>query len=330
MKFRFLFFIFSITLNLAFPQIMPEEEELISRLNFGSDLPKDLLASRSVVFFQSSYTETELETVQKYFQQTGIDAVGYLDIHRVLSGMDPSRAHANYFNVRKIPFLILLRKTDKSYECIVTELTGNAFFTNKAKASWKQSNASLLELLQTVYRFCISTLKRKNYLINDLPETNIDVANFAAKHVDRFSFEVKTFKSAIPKFTNDADNAQLEAFLKENLPTKYDLVDPAVSDAELLQKGYHMVMRFIHTRGELAREILGYEPTQPSTSLSSTYFSAGESKIKTIAAKKIVYKFYFKNLEYGDMYLGKKWDADETWQDALKNHIDALRADQKF
>ncbi len=330
MKFRFLFFIFSFSLNLAFSQVMPEEEELISRLNFGSDLPKDLLAARSVIFFQTSYTSAELETIQKYFQQTGIDVVAYLDIQQVLSGIDPSRVFANYFNTRKIPFLILLRKKDKFYEITVTELSGNSFFTDKSKIAWKQSNASLLELLQTIYRFCVSTLKRKNFLINDLPETNITIANFAGKHNDRFPLEVKSFKTAIPKFFNEADNAQLESYLKENLPTKYDLVDPTASDAELLQKGYHMIMRFVHTRGELAREILGYEPTQPTTSLPTTYFSDGETKIKTIPTKKIIYKFYFKNLEYGDMYMGKKWDADETWQDALKNHIDALRADLKF
>jgi len=77
-----------------------------------------------------------------------------------------------------------------------------------------------LELLQTIYRFCVSTLKRKNYLINDFPETNIEVANFKGKHLERFSFEVKTFKTAIPKFGNDADNTQLESYLKQNLPKK--------------------------------------------------------------------------------------------------------------
>src|SRR6266487_3245734 len=98
MKFRLLFFIFFYSFNAAFSQVMPEEEELISRMNFGGDLPKDLLTARSIVFFQAGYTAAELETVQKYFQQAGIDAVAYLDIQKVLSGMDPSRLFANYFN----------------------------------------------------------------------------------------------------------------------------------------------------------------------------------------------------------------------------------------
>jgi hypothetical protein len=318
-----------VVIPFTFAQVMPEENELIARLNPRSDLPKDLLAGRSVVFIQPTFTSKELETVQMYFQQTGIDAVAYIDIQRVLSGIDVQRAFANYFNVRKILFLIILRKTEKEYECTITELTGNLYFTDKSKVSWRQSNASLAELLQILYRFSISSLKRMNFLINDLPETT-EVVSFASKHNERFSFEVKTFKSAIPRFSNEEDQTKLEAYLKENLPAKYDFVDPALTDAELLQKGYHMVMRFVHTRGELARQILGYDPTPPASSIATNYFSDGQLKIKTIPVKQVIYKFYFKNLEYGEIYLGSKWDADETWQDALKNHVDALRLDQKF
>lgn len=327
------FFAFTVIIFCGLPgysQSLQEEAELISRLNIGTDLPKDLLAARSVVFFQSSYTSRELETIQMYFQQTGIDAVAYLDIQRVLSGVDVQRVFASYFSTRKISYLILMQKSEKGYECIITEYAGTVLFTDKAKVSWRQAYSSLTELLQTIYRFCISTLKRKNFLINDLPETGIDVANLSPKHVDKFAMETKSFKVAIPKFSDAAAQAELESYLKDNFPAKYDFVDPASQDAELWQKGYRAVLRFIHTRGELAREILGYPPTQPTTSLATNYFSDGELKIKTIPIKTIIYKFYFKNLEYGDMYLGNKWDADETWQDALKNHIDALRIGLKF
>jgi hypothetical protein len=43
-----------------------------------------------------------------------------------------------------------------------------------------------------------------------------------------------------------------------------------------------------------------------------------------------VYKFFFKNLDYGDLFLGNKWDADITWQDALRNHIEALKLNQQI
>lgn len=330
MKYLFLLMVSAFCACQVSAQILQEENELISRLNFGTDLPKDLLAARSIVFFQSSFTSKELETIQMYFQQTGIDAVAYLDIQRVLSGADVQRIFASYFNTRKISYLILLQKTEKGYDCIITEYSGTILFTDKSKSSWRQSNTSLHELLQTIYRFCISTLKRKNFLINDLPEANVEVANFSSRHVDRFAMEVKSFKIAIPKFSDEAAQAELESYLKISFPAKYDFVDPASADAELWQRGYRAILRFVHTRGELAREILGYPPTQPTTSLATNYFSEGELKIKTIPIKKIIYKFYFKNLEYGDMFLGNKWDADETWQDALRNHIDALRTELKF
>jgi hypothetical protein len=37
-----------------------------------------------------------------------------------------------------------------------------------------------------------------------------------------------------------------------------------------------------------------------------------------------------KSIEYGNIFLGNKWDADLTWQDALRNYILAYRADAKI
>jgi len=90
------------------------------------------------------------------------------------------------------------------------------------------------------------------------------------------------------------------------------------------------VLRFVHTRGDAARDILGYDVTQTASSLLTTYFVDGSLKVKTLPSKKMIYKFYFKNTEYGNIFLGNKWDGDETWQDALKNHILGLRAELKF
>jgi transposase len=38
----------------------------------------------------------------------------------------------------------------------------------------------------------------------------------------------------------------------------------------------------------------------------------------------MVYKFYFKHIDSGNMFLGTKWDADLTWQQALINQLRAL------
>jgi hypothetical protein len=315
---------------LSHAQPSTEEDRLTNNLTFSSDLPPGLLAGRSLVLYEPAYTTTELQEAQKYFQQAGIDAINYLDIDYVLAGPDPSRTFFNYFNNRNIKFLILLQKNGKGYQSIITEYSGTLAFADNAHRSWKQSDASFVELLRTIYRFAISTQKKANYLINDLPEIGFSLRFFKEEPAQRFSSDVRTFKTAIPRWKIDQDEKELEAIVKERFPQKCELVDPNLTDAELSEKGYRLVLRYVHTRGDVAREILGYDVTQTAGSLLTSYFVDGEPKVKNVPSKKMIYKFYFKNIEYGNIFVGNKWDADETWQDALRNHILGLRSELKF
>lgn len=307
-----------------------EEEKLTANLNFGSDLPPGLLAGRSLVLYEPAYTIAELREAQKYFQQAGIDAINYLDIDYVLAGPDPSLTFLNYFNARNIKFLIILQKRGSEYQSIFTEYSGTKEFVDNARQSWKQSHASFVELLRTIYRFAVSTQRKANFLINDVPEVGFNLTFFKGEPDQRFSRDIQSFKSAVPRWGNDADDRELEALVKEIFPIKCELVEAGLTDAELEQKGYRLVLRFVHTRGDAARDILGYDVTQTASSLLTNYFVNNEPRVKTIPSKKMIYKFYFKNTEYGNIFLGNKWDADETWLDALRNHILGLRADLKF
>lgn len=328
---RYATFTFFILLSaVCYSQPSTEEDKLTVNLNFGSSLPSGLLSGRSVVLYETAFTQTELKETQKYFQQAGIDAVAYLDVDYVLSGIDPIRGYSKHFNNRSIKFLILLQKVSNQYQIIITEYNGTTSFVDKSHTSWTLSNVSLTEVLKSIYRFSISSEKKTNFLINDVPETSVSLNFYKGKQDERFSPDVRQFKTAIPRFGNEADDKELTDFLKENFKVKYDLVDPALTDAELEEKGYKLVLRYIHTRGEVAREILGYDISQTASSLSTNYFAENQPKIKTIRAKKMIYKFYFKNTEYGNIFLGTKWDADETWQDALRNHILALRLSLKI
>ncbi|MGC4020607.1 MAG: hypothetical protein QM734_01015 [Cyclobacteriaceae bacterium] len=323
-------YLFFLLLSFSLTAQVSEEDKFISSLNIGSDLPRGILAQRSIVLFEISYTKQELQEVQKYFQQAGIDAVSYIDIDYVLSGLEPSRMFSNYFNVRNIKFLIILSKINDQYQIIFTEYNGTKTFGDKSKTSWKFNHASLTELLRTVYRFAVSSERKINLLINDVPDTKIDIAFFKGKQDERFSPDVRIFKIAIQRLGNEEDDKALAELLRDNYNMKYDLVDPELTDAQLNDKNYRFVLRFIHTRGDVARDILGYDVGQTAGSLPTTYFAEGQAKIKTIRAKKIIYKYYLKNTEYGNIFLGTKWDADETWQDALKNHIAGMRSDLRF
>ncbi len=325
--------LFYLTLLLTFnasAQLTQQESDLVAKLNFTNSIPADLISTRSLVLYQNTFTRAELEETQKFFQQTGIDAVAYFDIARVLAGHDTRKAYANYFNVRGIKFLILLQKNQTGYQYIFCTFVGTKEMTDKTSIAWKQENSSLSELLKTIYRFAVSNLKKRNFLINDLPETDMAVNIFTGRINENFSIEVKSFKTAIPRFGNPKDDEELETYLKENFPVKYELVDAQADEEVLLTKGFRTVLRFVHTRGILAKDILGYDVTQLARSLPTTIFVNGEAQIKTIPANEPVYKFYFRSIEYGNIFLGPRWDADVTWQDALKNHIQALKTDQKI
>ncbi len=322
---------FQLLFFFGYAQPSTEEEKLTAKLDFGSDLPPGLLKGRAIVLYEPTYTLAELREAQKYFQQAGIDAINYLDVDYVLAGPDPSRTFFNYFTTRVIKFIVLLQKKDEEYQIIFTEYSGTKDFVSKNHPSWKPRHVSFVELLRTVYRFAISTQKKENFLINDIPEIGFDFRFFKDEPGERFSPDVRPFKSAIPRWGNPEDDKELESMLvKEKFPAKCEIVDPELTDAELEEKGYRLVLRFVHTRGDAARDILGYDVTQTAGSLVSNYFVGSEPKVKTIPSRKMIYKFYFKNTEYGNIFLGNRWDADETWQDAIRNHILGLRTELKF
>jgi hypothetical protein len=307
-----------------------EESELIARFSFSSTIPTELLVTRSVVLFQSSIPQKDLDECQRFFQQTGIDAVAYFDIHRMLAGQDIRKAYASYLANRGIKFLILFQKDEKGYRLIFCNFNGRKDLVDVNSFAWKQENTSLNELLRTIYRFAVSNLKKQNFLINDLPEMDITINPFTGRINESFSIEIKSFKTAIPKFGNAPDDAELEAYLKINFPVKYELVDADATEEALYAKGFRTILRFVHARGIVAKEILGYDVTQVARSISTAVFIDNEMQIRTNPADQVVYKFYFKNIEYGNIFLGTKWDADLTWQDALRNHIQAYKINQKI
>jgi len=70
--------------------------------------------------------------------------------------------------------------------------------------------------------------------------------------------------------------------------------------------------------------------TKTESAYASVTWPNGSSQVKTIAADKPVYKFYFKHIESGNVFLGTRWDADETYMQGLKNHLMGFRAELRL
>ena len=113
-------------------------------------------------------------------------------------------------------------------------------------------------------------------------------------------------------------------------PLKFTFTDPNTSEADLRRQGNLFVLRFVKARAKVAKQILGYDMTKSESAIVSIMYANGQPQLKNIPANDVVYKFYFKHIESGNVYLGNKWDADESWQQALINQIKGFKAEHKI
>jgi len=307
-----------------------EKDMLLNRLSFTEIIPEELLATRSIVLYDQGITQKDLEETQQAFQQTGIDAIAYFITDFMLAGADPEKAFSQYLTSRNVSFLIFLTKDNQQYSLTFTRFNNTSDFVEPSAPAWRQSGTVLKDVLLTIYRFALSNQKKQNFLINDFPETDIPIKYFSGRRNEAYTALVKSFKVAVPKFGNEKADAELEQILKEHFPLKYELVDPAVSEADLSSRGFITVLRFVHTRGRVAKKILDYDISQMANSIASVVVANSEAELKTIPAEQTIYKFYIKHLEYGNLFLGNKWDADTSWQAALVNHLQLMRQDLKY
>lgn len=322
LKVSFVRFILFFVLTFSLPCLYGQGvESLFSKLKPGETVPADLLASRSVVFYDFSFESEEIETIQKSFQQTGIDAVLYYANDIIVAGRDVTPVLVNYLITREIKYLIFLEKGIGSYIITITAFNNKADFVDAGQSAWKVKHNNLKEMLGYIYGTALSSQKKKNFLINDIPEVG-EIPNIInGRRAEFFSLDMKVDKLAVPKFGNESMDRELDEFLKSNYISTYVLTDPNADEKELRKQGIPYVLCYVHTRNAAAKQILGYDMTKSESALASVTYPNGALQLKTIPSETPVYKFYLRHIDSGNVYLGTKWDADVTWQDALRNHV---------
>lgn len=312
----------------ALAQLTITKDDFYARLEHSQNMPEKLLSTRSVVVYPSTMTDADLQIVQKSFQETGIDAIAYYDIDLVLAGTDVRRALGFYLNKRAVGNMIFFRKTDNEYDMLITPYNEKTTFVEKGQQAWHARDPDLEELLKKVYRTAANSLTRQNFLINDHPEKELLVNPIAGRRSEFFAIDLKVDQLAVPKFDNEEVDAKL-AELFSDYPFKYQLTEAGLSERELRSKGFLYTLCFIHTRGTIARELLGYDVSKPVTAFASVTFSEGQPRFTNIPAGEMVYKFYFKHIESGNVFLGTRWDAHTNWEEALRNHLTAFKTELK-
>ena len=309
-------------------QLPLNEEQFLSRLEPGGALPEKLLSTKSVVFYPYTMTMKELESFQKAFQRCGIDAVIYYETDLVSAGRDPVVNLAALLTKREIANVIYLQKQDV-YRIIVTTYNQKANFVELKQAAWTLEHRALDVLQQRLYVTVANTLRNENLLVNDFPEIGSAVHAIDGNRNEFYAIDLKVDPLAVPKFGDEAMDRELDEIMK-SYPYKYTLTEPNVSELELRKQGYLYVLRFVHARNRVARNILGYSVPKAQSAIASMVFVDGVQQLKNISSNEIVYKFYFKHIESENAFLGTKWDADPTWQQALLNQLKGFKAEFKI
>lgn len=309
-------------------QIPVGEQQVLARLEVGSALPEKLLSTRSVVFYHHTMPLKELEMAQDYFQRTGIDAVIYLESDLLGAGRDPSVSLAEYLNAREISHVIILEKND-GYSMYVARYNNMADLFTAGENAWYKKEKTLEALLQGLFRTANNTLTRENMLIIEFPELAMPLNLFKGRRSDFFAIDLKVDPLAVPKFGDEAMDRELEEIMK-SYPYKYKLTEPGLSEAQIRQEGSYYVLRFVYARDKAAQNVLGYDGTKSQSAIVSVTYPDDTPQLKNIPANAMVYKFYFKHIDSGNIFLGTKWDADVTWQQALINQLKAFKAEFKI
>ncbi|HYC86382.1 MAG TPA: hypothetical protein VEB86_14210, partial [Chryseosolibacter sp.] len=231
----------------AAAQLPIYEDEFLSRLSENGPLPEKLLSSRTAVFYPYTFTQKELESVQKSFQRTGIDAVVYFENDLVCAGRDPSVAVASYLNKREIINLAYFQKGPSGYRIYLAPYNQKANLVEQNQPAWTHQGSALDVLLQHLYRTAASTMTKENFLINDVPETGFDINAIYGRRNEFFAIDLKVDELAVPKFGREDMDRELEEIMKM-YPFKYRLTEPGLSESELRKQGFLFVLRFSRAR----------------------------------------------------------------------------------
>lgn len=315
---NYLLFLFFIgTLDGVFAQCLPDTEEtFFAKLTNNGQLPPRLLSGRTLFFHAHTFSDKELKQIQQSFAETGIDAISVIPLEVLLAGEDVRQAVYRNFQKREISNLIFIQKNAQGYRCVVTTFNGEVNFVDVGQSSWQAENYSLGEVLLQLKREAMAGMKVQNLLINEQPETDVTIKVILGSRIEGFTPDLRIDRVALRLSSNENENMRIKE-ISSAYPFKIEFVADSLSDAQLRGMGFWYVLNCLHAREQKIRHWLEYAPPKTNALLSS-----GE---KHFQPNEVVYKFYFKKLEYDNVYLGKQWDAASTWGAALQNFITSLR-----
>lgn len=337
------------------------ELKLMAVLNTGANtIPKELLQTKTIVVISISGSQNNergdwkdlAEQAHFYVKRLNIDAVLYFYIDDMIAGPDIRRAITEQMVARDIKNVLLLSK-DKiggrdQYIGVLTSFDLQPTFISNNQAAWKSQTSDMEILFRNLARSIDrADLTLENLLIIDSPEYFRNVDIIRGKRFELFNTDLRIDRLAVPVFEdlplpqnaeaaentkmvqrihsenekNLTRNSQIEQMMA-TYPYEFKVVPYEFDEKKLALQGFQFVLMRINSSGRNVREMLGYDDSKNIRSLITIKTDAsGAARQKSIPIDGMVYKYYIKHINSGDIYLGEQWDGDESWQEAFDNHI---------
>lgn len=331
---KYSLFLFAITF-FCYPLAAQDEVKItktLDSLQYGPELPKEILQQKSVVLVKVPPKSTRpyirggwkklAEQAQPGFKKAGIDAVAYYYIEDIYSGKESYMAFMEEFDKRDLKNIVFLIQENGINKIVLVKANSKAQLIKAGQEAWKTENSDLAKALDNLYKAAAnSSQKTENLLILEVPEFGEMVKPITGRRGEYYDLNFSSEKLAVPTF---ADTAQLSQVMV-SYPYKYGFTDPDKEEKKLRGDGYQYILYYVHTTGKEVKEMLGYSTTDSETAYVSEVVKDGQSSVNSYNVNTPVYKFYIKHIHSGNVFVGKKWDAAPTWQEALSNYIDNLR-----
>jgi hypothetical protein len=220
MKIKIGLFIFFSILSIS---VFAQEEEInvvgYRFLNYSSNIPEDLLQSKSVVLVsvppvsknssERGDWETFASEAHEYFKKIGVDPVAYFYLEDLFSGIDATRVYVDHLKKREIKYLIVLSKVylkiknneSLRYVMVITPFSNDEKIIANGQAAYKDQNKDLEKLMKNLYGITIrKDFVNTNHLIIDQPEFFGGIPIIDGRRNESFPVDLRVDKLAVSKF----------------------------------------------------------------------------------------------------------------------------------
>jgi len=324
-------------------QPLPTPSRFLTAQAASSAIPDGLLIDRSAIVISAQQdangnlmperTLAWAERFQQMFEEQGVDVVMAFRQLDLLSGREPWAAFENLMVSRGIRYLInLIENSDGTFTVSIASLPEQAPLLGAQLPAYSLT-AGDLESLVTNLRLEIirADLSRENFMVLGTPEFFEDVPMITKNRYESFPLDLRLDKIAIrwPDDAGDDFKQQFGEYMDSLYPHQFGFVPAVWTDQQIRNEGYQYTLNWVYATGYSLKKVFNYEIKEGENSYI-TFMTLGPNKkdIKSIPIYTPVYKFYMRHIVTGDIYLGKEWDADLDWMDALKHHVYNYRGEQ--